>query len=119
MKAMVLTRPGNVSSSPLQLLDRPIPRPAAGEVLVKIQVCGVCRTDLHVVEGELKHIALPLIPGHQAVGIVVTAGEGVEDVQEGDRVGIAWLQGTCGLCRFCTSGRQNLCVKARFTGYQI
>jgi len=118
MKAMVLRCPAEASSNPLQLIDRPIPMPASGEVLLKIRVCGVCRTDLHVVEGELKDIALPLIPGHQAVGTVVTAGAGVEDVREGDRLGIAWLQGTCGLCRFCTGGRENLCLKARFTGYQ-
>src|SRR5215203_3118267 len=109
MRAMVLTHPGDVASNRLQLLDRPIPTPAFGEVLVKIRVCGVCRTDLHVVEGELPHVALPLIPGHQAVGTVAAVGPGVGNVAEGDRIGIAWLQGTCGCCQFCTSGRENLC----------
>lgn len=116
---MVLNQTADVSSSPLQLLDRPIPLPDAGEVLVNVRVCGVCRTDLHVVEGELANIKLPVIPGHEAVGIVSQVGAGVTDVQPGDRVGIAWLQGTCGVCEFCTSGRENLCLKARFTGYQV
>jgi propanol-preferring alcohol dehydrogenase len=88
-------------------------------VLVKIHVCGLCRTDLHVVEGELPGVILPLIPGHQAVGTVVQIGRDVLDLREGDRVGIAWLQGTCEQCEFCTSGRENLCEAARFTGYQV
>lgn len=119
MKAMVLNQTGDVSGSPLQLSDRPVPEPEAGQVLVKIHVCGVCRTDLHVVEGELPDIRLPLIPGHEAVGRVARLGPGVSGVSEGDRVGIAWLQGTCGRCEFCTSGRENLCARARFTGYQV
>jgi len=118
MKTMVLDRTSDVSSSPLRLQDRPVPVPEAGQVLVKIHVCGVCRTDLHVVEGELPGVTLPLIPGHQAVGTVTQISQGVRDVQEGDRVGIAWLQGTCERCEFCTSGRENLCEAARFTGYQ-
>jgi propanol-preferring alcohol dehydrogenase len=88
-------------------------------VLVKVQVCAVCRTDLHVIEGELPDVKRPLIPGHQVVGTVTQVGPGVADVREGDRVGIAWLQGTCGICEFCKSGRENLCLKARFTGYQV
>ena len=119
MRAMVLTHPGDVASNRLQLLDRPVPTPAFGEVLVQIRVCGVCRTDLHVVEGELPPVPLPLIPGHQAVGTVAAVGPGVSNLAEGDRIGIAWLQGTCGCCQFCTSGRENLCLKARFTGYQV
>lgn len=119
MKAMVLDQPNDVSTGPLLLRDRPIPIPKTGQVLVKIHVCGVCRTDLHVVEGELPDIRLPLIPGHQAVGTVVHLGSGVSDVKEGHRVGIAWLQGTCGRCDFCTSGRENLCLQAKFTGYQV
>ena len=118
MNAMVLDQTSDVSGNPLQLRNRPIPAPTAGQVLVKIHVCGVCRTDLHVVEGELPHVALPLIPGHQAVGTVAQLGSAVRDLREGDRVGIAWLQGTCGECEFCTSGRENLCEAARFTGYQ-
>ncbi|MBH0190649.1 MAG: zinc-dependent alcohol dehydrogenase family protein [Nitrospira sp.] len=99
--------------------ERAVPKPEAGQVLVKIHVCGVCRTDLHVVEGELPGLTLPLIPGHQAVGTVVRMGRDVLDLREGDRVGIAWLQGTCDRCEFCTSGRENLCEAARFTGYQV
>jgi propanol-preferring alcohol dehydrogenase len=119
MKAMVLNHTSDVSSSPLQLEDRPIPVPKPDQVLVKVHTCGVCRTDLHVVEGELPDIALPLIPGHQAVGTVIQVGSEISEVKEGDRVGIAWLQGTCGHCAFCTSGRENLCVQAKFTGYQV
>ncbi|MGZ8375066.1 MAG: zinc-dependent alcohol dehydrogenase family protein [Nitrospira sp.] len=119
MRAMVLDHMGDVSRSPLHLRDRPVPIPQAGQVLVKIQVCGVCRTDLHVVEGELPKTSFPLIPGHQAVGMVTQTGGGVTEIHEGDRVGIAWLQGTCGQCEFCTSGRENLCLEATFTGYQV
>jgi propanol-preferring alcohol dehydrogenase len=116
---MVLSRTGDVSTNPLHLHDRPVPEPGPDQLLVKIHVCGVCRTDLHVVEGELTDIALPLIPGHQAVGTVVRAGTWVSERKEGDRVGIAWLQGTCGACEFCVDERENLCAKARFTGYQV
>ena len=119
MNAMVLSRTGDVSGNRLELHDRPIPEPGAHQVLVKVHVCGVCRTDLHVVEGELPHVTLPLIPGHQAVGTVVRIGSAVREVREGDRVGIAWLQDTCGACEFCTNGRENLCEAARFTGYQV
>ena len=115
MNAMVLDRSADVATGPLHLRDVPVPRPASGEVLVKVRVCGVCRTDLHVVEGELPDIRLPLIPGHQVVGTVAELGAGVSELREGDRVGIAWLQATCGACEFCTSGRENLCEKARFT----
>ena len=116
---MVLNQTNDVSTGPLLLHDRPIPVPKAGQVLVKIHVCGVCRTDLHVVEGELPDMTLPLIPGHQTVGTVMQVGSEVSDLKEGDRVGIAWLQDTCGQCEFCTSGRENLCLKATFTGYQV
>lgn len=119
MRAMVLNHTNDVSAGSLQLEDRPIPVPKADQVLVKIHVCGVCRTDLHVVEGELPDIPVPLIPGHQAVGTVMQVGSMVSEIKEGDRVGIAWLQDTCGQCEFCTSGRENLCLQARFTGYQV
>jgi propanol-preferring alcohol dehydrogenase len=118
MKAMVLDHTGDVSSYPLQLRDQLVPTPQHGQVLIKVHVCGVCRTDLHVIEGELPDPALPLIPGHQTVGVVLQVGPEVSEVKEGDRVGIAWLQGTCGRCEFCASGRENLCLKATFTGYQ-
>ena len=116
---MVLQRPADVATGPLQLRDVPVPDPGPGDVLVKVHVCGVCRTDLHVVEGELSDSRLPLVPGHQAVGTVCALGAGVRDLHEGDRVGIAWLQGTCGTCEFCASGRENLCLAARFTGYHV
>jgi propanol-preferring alcohol dehydrogenase len=119
MKAMVLNRTSDVSRNPLRLQELPIPEPNPDQVLVKIHVCGVCRTDLHVVEGELPDIPFPLIPGHQAVGTVIQVGSKAPAVKEGDRVGIAWLQGTCGQCEFCTDGRENLCLKATFTGYQV
>jgi len=119
MKSMVLHQTADVSNNPLRLHDRPTPTPNSGQVLVKIHVCGVCRTDLHVVEGELPDIKLPLIPGHQAVGTVTQVGSDVTELKKGDRVGIAWLQGTCGQCEFCTSGRENLCLSAQFTGYQV
>lgn len=119
MKAMVLTRTGDVSGSPLQLRHCGMPSPGPGEVLVKVRVCGVCRTDLHVVEGELPDIRLPLIPGHQAVGTVSRLGPDVKELTVGERVGIAWLQRTCGACVFCLTGRENLCLHAGFTGYQI
>ena len=119
MNAMVLTQTGDVSCNQLELRECATPTPGPKQVLVKIHVCGVCRTDLHVVEGELPHVLLPVIPGHQAVGTVTRIGREVQDIREGDRVGIAWLQGTCQECEFCTSGRENLCEAARFTGYQI
>jgi alcohol dehydrogenase, propanol-preferring len=95
------------------------PAPGDGEVLVKVGACALCRTDLHIVDGELAHPKLPLIPGHQIVGAVVAAGTGVETVRAGDRVGIPWLGWTCGVCIYCTTGRENLCDRARFTGYDI
>jgi propanol-preferring alcohol dehydrogenase len=119
MKAMVLTKQGDVSTNPLEPREVPVPVPAPGQVLVRIRVCGVCRTDIHVVEGELPDVKWPLIPGHQAVGIVSEVGTEVGGIAVGDRVGIAWLQGTCGRCEFCRDGRENLCSQARFTGYQV
>lgn len=119
MNAMVLDQAGNVSGNPLRLKNIPSPIPTADQILVKIHVCGVCRTDLHVVEGELPDLSCPLIPGHQTVGTVVQIGSEVSAVKIGDRVGIAWLQSTCGRCDFCISGRENLCVHATFTGYQV
>lgn len=116
---MVLGEIGDVAADPLILHDLPIPDPGPGEVLVAVRVCGICRTDLHVIEGELDRPKLPLIPGHQAVGIISRVGSGVTTRRAGERVGIAWLQGTCGQCQYCRSGRENLCLAARFTGYQV
>lgn len=115
MRAMVLGRPGEL----LRREERPRPEPGPGQVLVKVSACGVCRTDLHVVDGELPDPALPVIPGHEIVGRVVSAGEGVECLAEGARVGIPWLGWSCGACRFCRTGRENLCEAARFTGYRL
>jgi propanol-preferring alcohol dehydrogenase len=115
MKAMVLPRPGE----PLREEDRPVPSPGQGQVQVRVLACGVCRTDLHVVDGELPDLGRPVVPGHQIVGVVEAVGSGVERLAPGQRVGVPWLGWTCGRCRFCTSGRENLCEQARFTGYQI
>ena len=112
---MVLERP----RTPLMLLDRPRPTPDAGQVLIRVHACAVCRTDLHVVDGELRDPVLPLVPGHEIVGRVAACGAGVERFAPGDRVGVPWLGWTCGVCRFCTGGRENLCPNARFTGHQI
>ncbi len=115
MRAAILDSPGN----PLLIADVPVPEPEAEQVLIRVRACGVCRTDLHVVDGELKDPKLPLIPGHQIVGEVVETGERVKRFAPGDRVGVPWLGRTCGRCRYCLSGRENLCNDARFTGYQI
>jgi propanol-preferring alcohol dehydrogenase len=115
MRAMILNSPGE----PLRLTEVPAPKPEAEQVLIRVRACGVCRTDLHVVDGELRDPKLPLIPGHQIVGEVVETGEHIERFAPGDRVGVPWLGWTCGRCRYCLSGRENLCDDARFTGYQI
>jgi propanol-preferring alcohol dehydrogenase len=112
---MVLDAP----RTPLRLAELPDPEPGPGQVLVRIDACGVCRTDLHIVDGELTEPKLPLVPGHQIVGRVEGAGDGAERFAAGDRVGIPWLGWTCGECRYCRSGRENLCDRARFTGYDI
>jgi propanol-preferring alcohol dehydrogenase len=112
---MVLDRPGEQ----LRPAELPRPEPGPGQVLVKVSACGVCRTDLHVVDGDLTEAKLPIVPGHEIVGQVVAMGEGVDQFGKNDRVGIPWLGWTCGHCRFCTSARENLCDNARFTGYQI
>jgi propanol-preferring alcohol dehydrogenase len=119
MKAMTLDRSSDVGTSPLRLRDIPAPEPGPGQVLVKVRVCGVCRTDLHIVEGDLPLTKRPLTPGHETVGMVDKTGAGVRSVKEGDRVGIAWLQGTCGRCEFCRNGRENLCAGAVFSGYHV
>lgn len=115
MKAMILDTPGQ----PLRLAKIPQPRPGDDEVLLRVHACGVCRTDLHVLDGELPHPELPLILGHEIVGIVAGKGARVERFEIGQRVGVPWLGRTCGHCRFCTSGRENLCDEARFTGYTL
>jgi len=113
MRAMVLERPG----APLVMRDRPVPAPGRGEILVEVEACGVCRTDLHVVDGELPDIRCPIVPGHEIVGRVAAAGEGVAGLAPGTRVGIPWLGATCGICPYCRAGRENLCDRPVFTGY--
>ncbi|WP_207478636.1 zinc-dependent alcohol dehydrogenase family protein [Arenibaculum pallidiluteum] len=115
MRAMVLRRTG----APLEAADLPDPRPGPGQVLLRVLACAVCRTDLHVVDGELPDPKLPLIPGHEIVGRVVDVAPDVARFAPGDRVGVPWLGWTCGDCAFCRAGRENLCAEARFTGYQI
>jgi alcohol dehydrogenase, propanol-preferring len=115
MRAQILT----AAYRPLAMTELPPPKPAAGEVLIAVKACAVCRTDLHIVDGELAHPKLPLVPGHEIVGTVVEKGAGVDRFQLGDRVGVPWLGWTCGVCEYCRSGRENLCDRARFTGYQI
>ncbi|MGA2259106.1 MAG: zinc-dependent alcohol dehydrogenase family protein [Thermoguttaceae bacterium] len=118
MKAMLLERVGPIESSPLHLTEVPRPEPKADEVRVKVRCCGVCRTDLHVVEGDLPPQKTPVIPGHQIVGTVDALGPDCQHLRIGQRIGVAWLRWTCGQCRFCTTQRENLCESARFTGYQ-
>jgi propanol-preferring alcohol dehydrogenase len=115
MKAMVLEKPGQ----PLQLRQRPDPQAGPGQLQVAVSACGVCRTDLHVVDGDLTEPKLPIIPGHEIVGSVTALGEGVDGFEIGDRVGIPWLGYSCGCCRYCESGAENLCDEPGFTGYQI
>src|SRR5215213_10689241 len=107
MKACILDAPAPIDSRPLRLAEVPAPSPREDELLVRVSACGICRTDLHVVEGELPQHLSPVIPGHQVVGRVVEVGSRVEGFKLGERVGIAWLNRTCGVCRFCRAGREN------------
>jgi propanol-preferring alcohol dehydrogenase len=115
MRAMIFEMPGK----PLALRDVAVPEPGVGQVLIHVGACAVCRTDLHVIDGELPNPKLPLIPGHEIVGRVEKLGEGVEGFRAGDRVGVPWLGWTCGECDYCRAGQENLCDRARFTGYTI
>jgi propanol-preferring alcohol dehydrogenase len=115
MRAMLLEQQGES----LRLAELPEPEPGPGQVLLSVAACGVCRTDLHIVDGELTEPKLPLVPGHQIVGTVSGLGEGADRFASGDRVGVPWLGWACGVCRYCVSGRENLCEGARFTGYDI
>ena len=117
MRAVVLPSPAPIESAPLRLQEKPRPVPAAGEILVRVVVCGVCRTDLHVAEGDLPAKHRDLVPGHEIVGLVEELGPGARRFAPGDRVGIAWLRETCGTCPYCRRGRENLCPNARFTGW--
>ncbi|MFW6085831.1 MAG: zinc-dependent alcohol dehydrogenase family protein [Myxococcota bacterium] len=115
MRAVVLDEPGQ----PLRVGDVPEPRPGPGQVVMEVGACGVCRTDLHLLDGELPEPRKPVIPGHQIVGRVVERGEGVDRLREGDRIGVPWLGWTCGECDFCARGEENLCDRARFTGHTL
>ena len=117
MAAWVVDRPGPVATTPLVAVQRDVPEPAAGELLVTVEACGVCRTDLHLAEGDLEPHHRRTVPGHQVVGRVARTGPGTARFARGDRVGIAWLRGTCGECRWCRSGRENLCPGSTYTGW--
>jgi propanol-preferring alcohol dehydrogenase len=119
MKAWILKQTAPVEERPLQLSDMERPQCGDDEVLVRVSACGICRTDLHVVEGELKTLKSPVVPGHQIVGRVVDTGKDVTEFQSGQRVGVAWLHHTCGHCRYCLSQRENLCERAEFTGWTV
>jgi propanol-preferring alcohol dehydrogenase len=117
--AWVVERPGPMGSHPLRRVERPVPAPVAGELLVRVTACGVCRTDLHLAEGDLPPHRPGCTPGHEIVGRVIGRGPDVTDFSPGDRVGAAWLADTCGTCRYCEAGRENLCPSSRYTGWDI
>ena len=117
MGAWRVATPASLEASPLELVTVPVPLPAPGEVLVRVSACGVCRTDLHVVMGDLPTHRSPVTPGHEVVGQVISSGDRAQRFEIGERIGIAWLRHTCGTCRFCLSGRENLCLDPRFTGW--
>jgi len=117
MRAWVVREPGAIDHGPLALVDRPRPEPGAGEVRVAVSVCGVCRTDLHLAEGDLAPHGTDVVPGHEVVGVVDALGPGARRFEVGERIGIAWLRHTCGTCRFCARGDENLCLDPRFTGW--
>jgi alcohol dehydrogenase, propanol-preferring len=123
MKAMLLRRIAPIDSAPLELVDLPLPEPGPGEVRIRVRCCAICRTDLHVVEGDLPQEKMPIVPGHQIVGVIdklgppLSVSQGDASLQLGQRVGVAWLRHTCGHCGYCSSGKENLCDSARFTGY--
>ncbi len=117
MKAMLLRRQAPVEDNPLELLELDVPLPGDEEILIRVRACGICHTDLHTVEGDLRLSKSPVIPGHQIVGVVEKRGRAVTNVEVGERVGAAWLNWTCGKCRYCRRGDENLCENARFTGW--
>lgn len=119
MRAVIVKEFAPIERNPLELVDIPVPEPGAEEILIRNKVCGVCHTDLHTVEGELPQVKLPIIPGHEVVGIVEKRGENASRFKEGDRIGVAWLYSACGECEFCLRGNENLCVTPRFTGCSV
>ena len=117
MRAMLLEKQAAAEENPLRLVEVPIPTPGAGEARVRVRACALCRTDLHITEGDLKLRKSPVVPGHQIVGVVDAVGAGVQQLREGDRVGVAWVHSTCGECTYCRKGLENLCDRGRFTGW--
>ena len=117
MRAWAVAVPGPIDSGPLVPVEKPVPQPGPGEIRLRVAVCGVCRTDLHLAEGDLVPRRAGVVPGHEVVGVVDAVGEGCRRFSAGDRVGIAWLRGTCGRCRWCRRGAENLCPEPRFTGW--
>jgi alcohol dehydrogenase, propanol-preferring len=116
MRSMVLETPAKIEEQPLKAREYPVPEPQRGEIRIRVNACGLCRTDLHTVEGDLSLPRLPVIPGHQIVGVVEALGPDADGFREGDRAGVPWLHKTCGRCYFCLNGRENLCERAEFTG---
>lgn len=119
MRAWIVEDPGPIDDHPLRLVDRPTPEPGPGEVRVKVAVCGVCRTDLHLAEGDLPPRRPGVVPGHEVVGYVEELGPGAQRFALGDRIGVPWLASTCGTCRFCAGDRENLCLDPRFAGWDL
>ncbi|MDT8898669.1 MAG: zinc-dependent alcohol dehydrogenase family protein [Thermanaerothrix sp.] len=119
MRVWQVTHAGPIESHPLHLAEIPIPQPGPGQVLLRVRVCGICHTDLHIAEGDLIPPAYPVVPGHQVVGEIVALGEGVSNLIIGQRVGVPWLHQACGACEFCQRGEENLCPSARFTGLHV
>jgi len=119
MKAMILKRAAKIERAPLSLEEIETPKPKKGELLVKVKACGVCHTDLHIVEGDIPLKKSPIIPGHEVIGVVSEIGTDVTKFKKGDRVGIPWLYSTCGKCEFCLDGKENLCESAKFTGWDV
>jgi propanol-preferring alcohol dehydrogenase len=117
MKALILEKPGSIFEHPLSLVELATPEPLANEVLIRVSACGLCRTDLHIIEGELAAKKLPIVPGHQVVGKIVKMGSSCRRFSLGDRIGIAWLRSTCAECEFCRAGQENLCQSSLYTGY--
>jgi propanol-preferring alcohol dehydrogenase len=119
MQSMLLRNPAAAENEPLSMTDVPKPAPAAGDCLIRVLACGVCHTDLHIVEGEIHPPTMPIVPGHQVVGVMESVGEGVDTIQVGMRVGVPWLFEACGACDACRRGEENLCPNARFTGFHV
>lgn len=117
MRAMILEKPDLIENKPLQLRNIEIPNINDNELLIKVKYCGVCHTDLHIVEGELKNPKLPLVPGHEIIGFVEKLGKNIKDMFKGDKIGIAWIHSSCNSCKYCLQDQENLCIKAKFTGY--